>query len=99
MITIHMEWTVSRKTNAKDLNGITTSVRKIQLPPKINEEFNPARKNLTKLITLNAPEEANETVIYLKNLFPKFLKVTAKSALPVGQLMKTGTQSKKMILY
>ncbi|XP_076765205.1 piezo type mechanosensitive ion channel component isoform X3 [Xylocopa sonorina] len=86
-VTIHVEWTVSRKTDAKDASGITTKVRDIKLPPFENGEFNPVRRSLADMLS---PEEStvHNGTITLESAFPKFLKVTGRTTDVVPQLMR-----------
>ncbi|XP_026827290.1 piezo-type mechanosensitive ion channel component isoform X4 [Ooceraea biroi] len=86
-VTIHVEWTVSRKTDAKDSSGVTTTIRDIQLPPYVNNEFNPIRQKLVDMLNDNA--NATNATIVLQSAFPKFLKVTARTTNVVPQLMQS----------
>lgn len=79
---VHVEWTVSRKTDAKDSTGITTTVRDIKLPP-----LDPIRQTLVDMLNED-PRAANATIIF-QSAFPKFLKVTARSTNVVSQLMRS----------
>lgn len=85
-VTVHVEWTVSRKTDAKDASEVTTTVRNIQLFPYVNGEFNPIRQTLVDMLKENA-SVTNATII-LQSAFPKFLKVTARTTSVVRQLMQ-----------
>lgn len=87
MVVVHVEWTVSRKTDAKDATGITTTVRDIKLPPSVNGEFNPVRQTLVDMLNEN-PNTVNATIIF-PSAFPKFLKVTARTTSVVPQLMQS----------
>lgn len=84
---IHVEWTVSRKTDAKDASGITTQVRDIKLPPYENNEFNPVRRTLANMLSSNDSTVHNGTIT-LQYAFPKFLKVTGRTTDVVPQLMR-----------
>lgn len=84
---IHVEWTVSRKTDAKDASGITTQVRDIKLPPYENNEFNPVRRTLASMLSSNDSTVHNGTIT-LQYAFPKFLKVTGRTTDVVPQLMR-----------
>ncbi|CAL1685706.1 unnamed protein product [Lasius platythorax] len=81
-VIVHVEWTVSRKTDAKDSTGITTTVRDIKLPP-----LDPIRQTLVDMLNED-PRAANVTIIF-QSAFPKFLKVTARSTNVVSQLMRS----------
>ncbi|XP_006609654.1 piezo-type mechanosensitive ion channel component [Apis dorsata] len=84
-VIIHVEWTVSRKTDAKDATGITTTVRDIKLKPYENKEFNPVRETLANVLSnLTIP---HTSIIILPYAFPKFLKVTGRTTTIVPQLM------------
>ena len=85
-VVVHVEWTVSRKTDAKDATGITTTTRDIKLPPFVNGEFNPVRQTLVDMLN-DDPGAINASII-LQNAFPKFLKVTARTTNVVTQLMR-----------
>lgn len=85
-VTVHVEWTVSRKTDAKDTSGSTTTVRNIPLKPYVNGKFNPVRQTLVDILNENL-NETNATMV-LQNAFPKFLKVTARTTSVVKQLME-----------
>ncbi|XP_011880859.1 PREDICTED: piezo-type mechanosensitive ion channel component 1 isoform X3 [Vollenhovia emeryi] len=85
-VTVHVEWAVSRKTDAKDTSGTTTTVQEVKLPPIINGEFNPVRQTLVDMLSEN-PGATNATII-LQNALPKFLKVTARTTYVVRQLME-----------
>lgn len=85
IVTVHVEWTVSRRTDVKDA-GITTTVRDIKLLPFVNGEFNPVRQTLVEM--LSEDSSATNATIVLQNAFPKFLKVTARTIDVVPQLMK-----------
>lgn len=85
-VTIHVEWTVSRKTDAKDTSEVTTTVRNIELLPYVNGEFNPVRQTLVDM--LNENSNATNATIILRSAFPKFLKVTARTTSVVRQLMQ-----------
>jgi hypothetical protein len=91
-VTIHVEWTVSRKTDAKDSSEVTTTIRDIDLPPYVNEKFNPVRQTLMDILD----DEANATnaTIILQSAFPKFLKVTARTTNVVPQLMRSQRSGK-----
>ncbi|XP_026674428.1 piezo-type mechanosensitive ion channel component isoform X4 [Ceratina calcarata] len=86
-VIVHVEWTVSRKTDAKDVSGITTRVRDVKLPPYVDNEFNPVRKILADTLSSNASTTHNGTIL-LENAFPKFLKVTGRTIDVVPQLMR-----------
>ncbi|XP_072762688.1 piezo-type mechanosensitive ion channel component isoform X8 [Anoplolepis gracilipes] len=86
-VIVHVEWTVSRKTDAKDASGITTTVRDIKLPPFVNGEFNPIRQTLVDMLNED-PNRVNASILF-QNAFPKFLKVTARSTSVVWQLMQS----------
>jgi len=85
-VTVHVEWSVSRKTDAKDASGITTTVKDIKLLPYVNGEFNPVRKTLVDMLSED-PNATNATIV-LQSAFPKFLKVTARTTSVVPQLMQ-----------
>ncbi|XP_076388823.1 piezo type mechanosensitive ion channel component isoform X5 [Megachile rotundata] len=85
-VVVHVEWTVSRKTDAKDATGITTKTRDIKLLPFINDEFNPVRRKLADMLSPEKSTIHNGTII-LPNAFPKFLKVTGRNTDVVPQLM------------
>ncbi|XP_076644282.1 piezo type mechanosensitive ion channel component isoform X4 [Halictus rubicundus] len=86
-VVIHVEWTVSRKTYAKDAREVTTKLRDIQLPPYVNGEFNPVRLKLAEILSSDDSTPHNGTIT-LPNAFPKFLKVTSITTDVVPQLMK-----------
>ncbi|XP_046824974.1 piezo-type mechanosensitive ion channel component isoform X4 [Vespa crabro] len=86
-VIVHIEWTVSRKTDVKDSSGKTTSRHDVILPAVINGEFNPTRKTLVDMLSINGLSPSNAT-INVPYSFPKFLKVTSRSAEVVSQLMK-----------
>ncbi|XP_017788930.1 PREDICTED: piezo-type mechanosensitive ion channel component [Habropoda laboriosa] len=86
-VVVHVEWTVSRKTDAKDASGITTKVRDIKLQPFVNEEFNPVRRTLANMLSSDESTAHNGTIT-LKHAFPKFLKVTGRNTDVVPQLMR-----------
>ncbi|XP_043265377.1 piezo-type mechanosensitive ion channel component [Colletes gigas] len=86
-VIIHVEWTVSRKTDAKDASGITTKLRDIQLPPYVEGEFNPVRRTLAEMLSTDESTPNNGTIT-LENAFPKFLKVTGRTTDVVPQLMR-----------
>ncbi|KAL0119117.1 hypothetical protein PUN28_009604 [Cardiocondyla obscurior] len=86
VVTVHVEWTVSRKTDTKDASGVTTEVRNVELHPLVNGEFNPVRQTLSDMLSDHL-DPSNATVI-LQNAFPKFLKVTARITKAVPQLMR-----------
>lgn len=81
-----MEWAVSRRTDAKDASGITATVHDIELPPYVNEKFNPVRQTLVDMLTED-PGATNATVVF-QSAFPKFLKVTARITDVPRQLME-----------
>lgn len=99
IVTIHVEWTVSRKTDAKDSSGVTTTIRDISLPPFINGTFNPTRKKLAALISPTPTANEEEMVITLEHVFPKFLKVTSRTTAPVPQLMKSSLWKRKINFF
>ncbi|XP_043493596.1 piezo-type mechanosensitive ion channel component isoform X2 [Polistes fuscatus] len=84
---VHIEWTVCRKTNVKDSTGISTSHRDVPLPAFINGEFNPTRKTLADMLSVDSVNSSNATII-IPFSFPKFLKVTSRATDYVPQLMK-----------
>ncbi|KAK1122195.1 hypothetical protein K0M31_009421 [Melipona bicolor] len=86
-VVVHVEWTVSRKTDAKDATGITTKVRDIKLPPYENNEFNPVRRTLADMLSSKESMVHNGTIM-LQHAFPKFLKVTGRTINLVPQLMR-----------
>ncbi|XP_017766739.1 PREDICTED: piezo-type mechanosensitive ion channel component isoform X2 [Eufriesea mexicana] len=86
-VVVHVEWTVSRKTDAKDASGITTKVQDIKLPPFENDEFNPVRQTLANMLSSNNSTVHNGTIT-LQYAFPKFLKVTGRTTVVVPQLMR-----------
>ncbi|XP_076285708.1 piezo type mechanosensitive ion channel component isoform X3 [Lasioglossum baleicum] len=89
-VVIHVEWTVSRKTYAKDAREVTTKLRDIQLPPYVNStEFNPVRLKLAEILSASNATSHNGTIT-LPNAFPKFLKVTSLTTDVVPQLMQLG---------
>nr|XP_034178628.1 piezo-type mechanosensitive ion channel component isoform X2 [Osmia lignaria] len=85
-VIVHVEWTVSRKTDAKDVSGITTKTRDIKLFPFVNDEFNPVRRTLADMLSTDESTIHNGTIL-LQNVFPKFLKVTGRDTDVVPQLM------------
>lgn len=85
-VIVHTQWTVSRKTDAKDASGVTTQTRDIQLLPYVNGEFNPVRKTLVDMLSIQNSNATNATIL-LENAFPKFLKVTGRNIDVVRQLM------------
>jgi len=87
-VTIHVEWTVSRQTDAKDSSGVTTTVRDIDLPPYVKDKFNPLRQTLMDILD-EATNATNNATIILQSAFPKFLKVTARTTNVVPQLMRS----------
>lgn len=87
-VVVHVEWTVSRKTDAKDASGITTKVKDIHLLPFVNGAFNPARQTLADMLSINASSIIKNATITLLNAFPKFLKVTGRNTDVVPQLMR-----------
>ncbi|XP_016841730.1 piezo-type mechanosensitive ion channel component isoform X3 [Nasonia vitripennis] len=46
IVTIHVEWTVSKKPASKDTSGVTSNTRDIKLEPFVNGVINPVRKDL-----------------------------------------------------
>lgn len=94
---VHVEWTVSRKTDAKDASGITTTVHDIKLPPYVNDKFNPVRQTLVDMLTED-PGATNASVV-LQNAFPKFLKVTARTTDVVRQLKLDPQRSREHIQF
>ncbi|XP_078033569.1 piezo type mechanosensitive ion channel component isoform X1 [Augochlora pura] len=85
-VVIHVEWTVSRKTHAKDASEVTRKLRDIPLPPYVNDEFNPVRLRLAEILSTDQATPHNGTIT-LPNAFPKFLKVTSITTDVVPQLM------------
>ena len=77
---------MSRKTDAKDVSGITTKTRDIKLFPFVNDEFNPVRRTLADMLSTDKSTAHNGTIL-LQNVFPKFLKVTGRDTDVVPQLM------------
>lgn len=57
-----MEWTVSRRTDAKDAIGITTTVLDIKLLSFVNGELNPIRQTLVEMLSEN-PSAMNTTIV------------------------------------
>jgi hypothetical protein len=53
IITIHVEWRVSRKPASKDASGVTSNMRDIWLEPYVNNTMNPVRKKLIELINVH----------------------------------------------
>ncbi|XP_076169043.1 piezo type mechanosensitive ion channel component isoform X2 [Ptiloglossa arizonensis] len=94
-VTVHVEWTVSRKTDAKDASGITTKMRDIQLLPYVNGVLNPVRQTLAEMLSTNASTPHNGTIVLL-NAFPKFLKVTGRTTDVVPQLMRLRTRTEEV---
>ena len=92
-VTIHVEWSVSRKTDAKDFSGITTTQRDIKLPAYIDGKFNPKRQELVNMLSAENTTNSN-TAVLLRNAIPKFLKVTSRITDVVPQLMRTPHLSK-----
>ena len=88
-VTVHVEWTISRKTDVKDFSGITTKGRDIKLPAWENGQFNPVRKSLADLLSGNNDTNNGNGTIMLRNAFPKFIKVTSRTTDPVPQLMRS----------
>lgn len=87
-VVVHIEWTVSRKTDIKDSTGKTTNSYDVILPADINGEPNPARKTLVDMLITNGSIPSNNATIIIPHLFPKFLKVTSRSTDVVPQLMQ-----------
>ncbi|CAK9812745.1 Piezo-type mechanosensitive ion channel component [Anthophora plagiata] len=86
-VVVRVEWTVSRKTDAKDASGITTKIRNIRLRPFVNDEFNPVRRTLANMLSSDESTVHNGTIT-LEHAFPKFLKVTGRTTDVVPQLMR-----------
>ncbi|XP_015610142.1 piezo-type mechanosensitive ion channel component isoform X3 [Cephus cinctus] len=87
IVTIHVEWTVARKTDAKDASPITTTKRDIKLDPYVNGVFNPVRRTLANMLSITNNTSSTNGIIVLQNAFPKFLKVTSRLTNVVPQLM------------
>lgn len=88
-VVVHVEWTISRKTDVKDSSGITTKGRDIELKAWEDGKFNTVRKSLADLLSANNETNAGNGTIIFKNAFPKFLKVTSRIIEPVPQLMRS----------
>ncbi|XP_043467298.1 piezo-type mechanosensitive ion channel component isoform X4 [Leptopilina heterotoma] len=89
-VTVHVEWTVSRKTDAKDFSGITSTQRDIKIPAYVDGNFNPQRQQLIDLLSVgNGTNSNSNSSLQLLNAFPKFLKVTNRITDVVPQLMRT----------
>ncbi|XP_048509324.1 piezo-type mechanosensitive ion channel component isoform X2 [Athalia rosae] len=91
IVTMHVEWTVSRKTDAKDASETTTTQRDIELPPLVDGKPNPLRISLLNMLinqnlTGIGGVVSSETIV-LPHAFPKFLKVTDRLTDVVPQLM------------
>ncbi|XP_051158273.1 piezo-type mechanosensitive ion channel component-like isoform X4 [Leptopilina boulardi] len=89
-VTVHVEWTVSRKTDAKDFSGVTSTQRDIKLPAYVDGNFNPQRQKLIDMLSVGNSTNLNfNSSLQLLNAFPKFLKVTNRITDVVPQLMRT----------
>ncbi|XP_043288582.1 piezo-type mechanosensitive ion channel component isoform X3 [Venturia canescens] len=86
-VIVHVEWTVARKTDVKDFNGVSTEERDIPLKAWENGQFNPVRKSLADLLLASTDSNSPNGTIVMRNAFPKFLKVTSRTVEPVRQLM------------
>ncbi|KAJ8687309.1 hypothetical protein QAD02_023103 [Eretmocerus hayati] len=92
---IHVEWTVIRDPPTKDMSGVTTKMKDVVLPPKIDGVQNPTRRDLIEAI--NGDEisqsrtgdiiEYKKRSVLLKNVLPMFVKVTSRDMTVVPQLM------------
>ena len=81
---------MSRKTDAKDSSGITTTERHIKIPAYVDGKFNPMRQTLSEMLAVGNDTNPNmNSTITLLNAFPKFLKVTNRITDVVPQLMKS----------
>ncbi|XP_057329611.1 piezo-type mechanosensitive ion channel component isoform X5 [Microplitis mediator] len=90
-MSIHIEWTVSRKTDVKDFSGISTTPNIIPLPAYVDGEFNPLRTNLS--ILLSSDNDNPNVTLSLPSVFPKFLKVTSRNTSVVEQLLHIPSQN------
>lgn len=101
-MTIHVEWAVSRKTDAKDASETTTTQRDIQLPYMVDGMKNPQRQTLLEMLEQQnknpTPDKPTVGPIKLTSAFPKFLKVTNRITDVVPQLMK-GIANSDVDLY
>ncbi|RZC37773.1 piezo-type mechanosensitive ion channel component 2 [Asbolus verrucosus] len=82
-LSIRLEYKVSHKTSKPEDSGVIPDNVEIQIPALINGKANPMRQNLLKMLE----GDTNQTML-LKDILPKFLKVTNRgTAKPVSQLM------------
>lgn len=66
------------------------------MPAMIDEKPNPARKNLLEMLS----GSSNAAPVQLKNVLPKFLKVTNRgTAKPLASLLKPVPGNKKKMNY
>ncbi|XP_046586932.1 piezo-type mechanosensitive ion channel component isoform X2 [Neodiprion lecontei] len=90
-VTVHVEWSVARKTDVKDASEIATTPHDIQLPAMIDGQPNRLRLALLRMLTLQNQTTDGSSVssetITLSYAFPKFLKVTNRLTDVVPQLM------------
>ncbi|XP_033209745.1 piezo-type mechanosensitive ion channel component isoform X3 [Belonocnema kinseyi] len=89
-VTVHVEWSVSRKTDVKDFSGISSTTRDIKLPAYVDGKPNPKRQQLVDMLSLGNSSNPNvNSSMLLRNAFPKFLKVTSRITDVVPQLMRS----------
>lgn len=80
-----LQYKVSHKTTNKEDPGVIPEEITVVMPAIIDEKPNPARKNLLDMLLGNPVDGP----VQLKNIFPKFLKVTNRgTAKPLDSLMK-----------
>lgn len=99
-MTIHVDWTITRKPASKEASGVVSTPWTVALPAKIGNEKNPTRINLlhalgdkfendnTSILTNHSQE------VLLKKALPMFLKVTARGSFVVPQLAEPLVQSR-----
>lgn len=101
-VTIFVHWTITRSQISKELSGIVSDSRVIELPAMVDGKVNPTRRDL--LLALDGETEnrngsistnnSSDKSVLIKNALPMFLKVTTRGTSAVPQLSGPLARSK-----
>lgn len=87
---------MSHKTTNKEDPGVIHEDVTVVMPHTIDGELNPARKNLSEMLS----GSTNASSVNLKYILPKFLKVTNRgTAKPLDTLLKPVPSKYKVAVY
>ncbi|XP_066947530.1 piezo-type mechanosensitive ion channel component isoform X4 [Macrobrachium rosenbergii] len=77
-IKVKINWSIKRPSNSPDVAAQCKDEKEITLKAYESNKRNPIRESLVQILQGNWEKNTESNLVIIKNLFPKFLKVTNK---------------------